>query len=104
MLNFFDFEGKDSMKEDDTTDTVYCSEQPLLGCGFIPGSTKAYAITPLSIEIIDLETAEVFTKILKFPHDSTYIIGMECLNNQMYVNCGNNKGEVYQYLIHTDKK
>jgi WD40 repeat protein len=26
LLNFYDFEGKSSMKEDDTVDTVYCSE------------------------------------------------------------------------------
>ena len=49
------------MKEDDTTDTVYMSEQPLLSCGFIPNTTRAYAVTPLSVEIIDLETAEVYT-------------------------------------------
>jgi len=53
------------MKEEETQDSVYCSEQALLSCGFIPDSNKAYAVTPFSVEIIDLETAEVFTKITK---------------------------------------
>jgi len=53
------------MKEDDTTDTVYMSEQSVLECGFIPGTSKAFALNSMYLEIIDLETAELLTKIEK---------------------------------------
>jgi hypothetical protein len=45
------------MKEDDAVESVYCSEQPLLDCGFIGSTgTKAYALTSInSLEIIDLQ-------------------------------------------------
>jgi WD40 repeat protein len=39
LVNFFNFEGKKSMKEeDDVLEGTYCCTQPLLDCGFIPGS------------------------------------------------------------------
>ena len=63
------------MKEDDTTDTVYASEQALMECGFVPGTTKAFALNSLYMEIIDLESAELFTKIEKIPHEYNYVIG-----------------------------
>ena len=65
MLNTFDFEGKQSMLEDDTMDTIYCSENSLLDCGFIPDSTLGYAVTSTSVEIVNLEQADAFTKIVK---------------------------------------
>lgn len=57
LLTVFNFEGKSSMKEDDAVESVYCSEQPLLDCGFIGSTgTKAYALTSInSLEIIDLQ-------------------------------------------------
>ena len=38
LLNSFDFEGKASMKEEDTVQSVYMSEQSLVDCGYIPGT------------------------------------------------------------------
>lgn len=60
LLSVFNFEGKSSMKEDDAVESVYCSEQPLLDCGFLGQSgNKAYALTSInSLEIIDLENEE----------------------------------------------
>ena len=81
LLNYFEFEGKSTMKEEESIDTVYCSEQAFLDCGFIPGTNKAWALTSLQIEIVDLETAELYTKVTKFPHDWSYIVGVEQLNN-----------------------
>lgn len=66
MMNYFNFEGKSSLKADDTTDTTHSSDQPLLSCGFITGTEFAYAITPISVEIVNLETAELWTKIKTF--------------------------------------
>jgi hypothetical protein len=103
-LNYFDFEGKNSMKEDDTTDTVYASEQSLDLCGFIPGTTKAYALNSLYIEIIDLETAELFTKIEKIPHEYDYVIGPQVYNNHLVLHVGNYKGEMFTYSVDPNKK
>ena len=60
LLTVFNFEGKDSMKEDDAVESVYCSEQPLLDCGFIgTNGNKAFALTSInSLEIIDLKDEE----------------------------------------------
>jgi hypothetical protein len=54
------------MKEEDVVETVYCSEQPLLDCGFIPTTNLVYALTSINtIEICDNLSGEIFTKILK---------------------------------------
>ena len=67
LVNYFDFEGKASMKEEDgALDGTYCSEQPLIDCGFIPNSDKFYCLTSINtIEICFLETAQLFTRICK---------------------------------------
>lgn len=94
------------MKEDDAVESVYCSEQPLLDCGFIGNGKKAYALTSInSIEIIDLQDEEqqLLTKITKFEHDVDYIIGVQSFNNSIYVHCGNNLGEVYIYELDHSK-
>lgn len=66
------------MKEDDgVVEGVYCCEQPLLDAGFLQGNKddKFYALTSVNtLEICNLETADLFTKITKFPHEVDYII------------------------------
>jgi hypothetical protein len=43
LVNVFNFEGKKSLKEDDEViEMTYCSEQPLIDCGFIGDSGKIY--------------------------------------------------------------
>ena len=93
------------MKEDDVVDTVYCSEQALLDCGFIPGTNRAYALTSINtVEIIDLETAELVTKIERFPHPTNYVIGVQPEGNTILIHCGNYKGEVFTYTVDQTRK
>jgi WD40 repeat protein len=66
LVNFFDFEGKSSMKEEECVEGTYCSEQPLIDCGFIPNSDKFYVLTSINtVEICLIETAAMFTRICK---------------------------------------
>jgi len=49
----------------------------LLDAGFLQGrkDDKFYALTSINtLEICNLETADLFTKITKFPHEVDYII------------------------------
>lgn len=59
LVNFFDFAGKETMKEDDVLEVVYRSEQPLMDCGFTCstlGGEKFYALTSVNtLEICFLE-------------------------------------------------
>ena len=62
LLNFFDFSGKNSMKEEDSLEGSYCSEQPLLDCGYMndPTDSLFWALTSINtIEICDLENANL---------------------------------------------
>mmetsp|Transcript_5716 Transcript_5716/g.9072 ORF Transcript_5716/g.9072 Transcript_5716/m.9072 type:complete len:179 (+) Transcript_5716:356-892(+) len=110
MVNVFNFEGKESMKEDDgVIDLTYCSEQPLLDCGFIGLEPKFYALTSVNtVEICNLETADLFTRIHKFPHQVDYLISVQCMtvgaNTKLLLHCGNNYGEVFVYDIDYNQK
>ena len=54
------------MKEEECVEGTYCSEQPLIDCGFIPGSDKFYVLTSVNtVEICLIETAAMFTRICK---------------------------------------
>ena len=67
LINLFNFEGKKSMKEEDEVlEATYCCEQPLLAVGYMPGRGKFWALTSVNtIEIINEETADLFTKVTK---------------------------------------
>lgn len=75
LVNTFNFEGKASMsEEDEVCDNTYCSEQPLLDCGFL-GKDKFFALTSVNtVEICNMETADMFTRVAKFPHPVDYVI------------------------------
>ena len=61
------------MKEDDDVlETTFCCDQALLDCGYIPGSGKFWALTSINtIEIINEESADLFTRITKVSLFST---------------------------------
>ena len=74
------------MKEDDgVIDGVYCSEQPLLSAGFLEGKddNQFYALTSINtLEICNLETADLFTKITAVSFLFTFILNISYSNHK----------------------
>ena len=70
LVNLFNFEGKKSMKEEDEVlEGTYCCDQALVDCGFIPNTDKFFALTFTdTIEIVNSEAADLFTRITKVSH------------------------------------
>ncbi|CDW76576.1 wd repeat-containing protein 89-like [Stylonychia lemnae] len=103
----FDFAGKENPQlEDETLEGVYCSSQPLINCGFL-NKDMIWAITSINtIEIINLENLDVFTKVEKFPHQADYVIGCEQdrFTSKFAIYAGNNKGELYIYELEDKNK
>ena len=100
LVNIFDFEGKTSMTEEDCVESVYCSEQPLLSCGFIGKTDYFYAITSINtVELCQVSTGTLATKIQKYQHWVDYLIGAQAVGDQFYLYCGNNLGEIYVYEV-----
>jgi len=65
LMCHFNFEGKQSFNEDETMEGVYCSNQPLIDCGFI-SDQHMWTLTSINtLEIIDIENCGVFCKIEK---------------------------------------
>lgn len=75
LLCHFDFNGKPSTSEDDTLEGVYCSEQPLIDCGFYKDDLMWVLTSINSVEVITVQDCDVYSKFTKFPHHIDYVIG-----------------------------
>jgi len=75
QLCHFDFRGKQALTEDEVVEGVYCSQQPLIDCGFI-GDKQFWTLTSINtVEICSIETACLEGSIKQFPNNVEYIIG-----------------------------
>jgi hypothetical protein len=54
---------------------VYASTQPLTDCGFINNDMFWVFTSINTIEICNIEMADLYTSITKFPHKVDYVIG-----------------------------
>lgn len=70
LMCHFNFQDKLSPEnEEETMEGVYCSNQPLISCGFI-GESKLWTLTSVNtVEIVNIENCDVFAKIEKVISD-----------------------------------
>ena len=102
QVNYFDFAGKDSMAEEEgALEATYCSDCALIGCGFVGRDDRLFwALTSVNtLELCNLETADLFTKVVKFPHAVTNIVSVQRTMNSLYLHCSDNKGKLVSYEI-----
>jgi len=90
-------------------EATYCSEQPLIDSGYIGDTGLFYLLSSVNgVEIVDIENAQLFTKVTRYPHNVDYVISLQTIKQggvwKLFLHCGNNKGEVFIYDLDYKKK
>ena len=107
-MNFFDFAGKSSMAEEDgALEATYTSECPILDCGFIGSSVgdMFYCHTSVNtLELCNLETANLISKVEKFPHDVQHLFSVQNSPDGLLLHTSNNHGLLVCYRVDVNRK
>lgn len=98
VLSMFDFKNhvgpSPRLKEEDLIDGAYSSVQAMIDCGFITPEIL-YAVTTINtVEFIRMEDANCFLTLASFPHDVTFLIGVEVVTGTYAA------GELFKVLVY----
>ena len=94
------FDPKGRLVEDELIDGAYSSPQPLLSCGFVHKEVIWTQTSINTVEFVRLRDASCFLRISKFPHDETFIVKVQVLDDAtVTVFTGNVWGDVYIYQV-----